>query len=58
MTGITRISKESMFSDLNNLNVVTTTAKEYESCFGFTESEVFQSLELFGLSKEKQQVKQ
>ena len=58
MTGITRVSKESMFSDLNNLNVVTTTAKEYESCFGFTESEVFQSLELFGLSKEKQQVKQ
>lgn len=36
MTGITRISKESVFSDLNNLKVVTTTSDEYSSCFGFT----------------------
>lgn len=35
MTGITRVSKESVFSDLNNLNVVTTTSTEYETCFGF-----------------------
>ena len=57
MTGITRVSKESMFSDLNNLNVVTTTSDEYSSCFGFTEEEVFDSLDAFGLSDKKQEVK-
>lgn len=45
MTGITRVSKESVFSDLNNLNVVTTTSDEYASSFGFTEEEVFAALE-------------
>lgn len=50
MTGITRISKESVFSDLNNLNVITTTSDEYADCFGFTESEVFQALEEYDLS--------
>lgn len=45
MTGITRISKESIFSDLNNLKVVTTTSEEYSTSFGFTEEEVFVSLE-------------
>lgn len=57
MTGITRVSKESMFSDLNNLNVVTTTSDEYSSCFGFTEEEVFASLDMFGLSDKKAEVK-
>lgn len=37
MTGITRVSKESIFSDLNNLEVVTTTSEKYADCFGFTE---------------------
>ena len=41
MTGITRVSKESIFSDLNNLNVVTITSNEYADSFGFTEEEVF-----------------
>ena len=36
MTGITRVSKESMFSDLNNLKVVTMTSDNYASFFGFT----------------------
>ena len=58
MTGITRVSKESMFSDLNNLNVVTTTSEEYSTSFGFTEDEVFASLDKFGLSDRKEQVKQ
>ena len=40
MTGITRVSKESIFSDLNNLRVVTTTSDLYADCFGFTEKEV------------------
>ena len=57
MTGITRVSKESIFSDLNNLNVVTTTSDEYCTSFGFTEEEVFASLDKFGLSDTKQQVK-
>ena len=45
MTGITRVSKESIFSDLNNLKVVTTTSDEYATSFGFTEEEVFNALE-------------
>ena len=57
MTGITRVSKESIFSDLNNLEVVTTTSNKYADCFGFTEEEVFASLDEFGLSDYKQQVK-
>lgn len=58
MTGITRVSKESIFSDLNNLNVVTTTSKEYATCFGFTEEEVFAALEMFHMEDKKQVVKQ
>ncbi|MCM1025343.1 MAG: ATP-binding protein [Roseburia sp.] len=57
MTGITRVSKESMFSDLNNLKVVTTTSEKYEDCFGFTEEEVFAALDEYGLANRKQQVK-
>ena len=53
MTGITRVSKESVFSDLNNLNVVTTTSTEYETCFGFSEEEVFQALEERGMNNQK-----
>lgn len=57
MTGITRVSKESVFSDLNNLNVVTTTSTEYETCFGFSEEEVFQALEECGMNNQKKLVK-
>ena len=57
MTGITRVSKESIFSDLNNLKVVTTTSNEYATSFGFTEAEVFAGLEECGLSVEKETVK-
>lgn len=45
LTGITRVSKESIFSDLNNMEVVTATTGKYETAFGFTEEEVFRSLE-------------
>lgn len=58
MTGITRVSKESIFSDLNNLKVVTTTSDEYAESFGFTEKEVFDALGEYGLSEKKQDVKQ
>ncbi len=57
MTGITRISKESIFSDLNNLEVVTTTSDKYSDCFGFTEEEVFAALKEYGLSYREQQIK-
>ena len=57
MTGITRVSKESVFSDLNNLNVATTTSTEYETCFGFSEEEVFQALEERGMNNQKKLVK-
>ena len=58
LTGITRISKESIFSDLNNLKVVTATSEKYEDCFGFTEEEVFAALEEYGMSEKKDQVKE
>ncbi len=58
MTGITRVSKESIFSDLNNLKVVTVTSEKYEDSFGFTEKEVFAALDKFGLSDQKKLVKE
>ena len=57
MTGITRVSRESVFSDLNNLKVVTTTSQEYAQSFGFTEREVFLALEEYGLEEKRQEVK-
>lgn len=56
MTGITRVSKESIFSDLNNLKVVTTTSDEYATSFGFTEEEVFAAMDEMGMT-EKEKVK-
>ena len=56
MTGITRVSRESIFSDLNHLKVVTTTSDEYADCFGFTEEEVFAAMEEFGYA-DKEKVK-
>jgi hypothetical protein len=50
ITGITRISKESMFSDLNNPKVITTTSKDYATAFGFTEDEVFEAMDEFGIT--------
>ena len=58
MTGITRVSKESIFSDLNNLEVVTTTSEKYADKFGFTEAEVVQALDEYGLDERKAEVKQ
>lgn len=57
MTGITRISKESIFSDLNNLKEITATSNEYADCFGFTEDEVFESLRTYGLTDMKEEVR-
>lgn len=58
MTGITRVSKESIFSDLNNLNVATVVSDDYADCFGFTEDEVFKAMEDQGIDPaEKEDVK-
>ena len=57
MTGITRVSKESIFSDLNNLAVVTTTSDRYSTAFGFTQEEVFRSLDDMGLGERREDVK-
>lgn len=57
MTGITRVSKESIFSDLNHPEVIMTTSEKYAAAFGFTEAEVFAALEAYGLSDRKEEVK-
>ena len=57
MTGITRVSRESIFSDLNNLEVVTTTSEKYATSFGFTEEEVFEALDEYGYSDRKADIK-
>ena len=54
LTGITRISKESMFSDLNNMNVASVISNEYSSCFGFTEEEVFCAMDEFGMANREE----
>lgn len=51
MTGITRVGRESVFSDLNHLEVITTTSKKYAEVFGFTQDEVFSALDEFGLKE-------
>jgi len=58
MTGITRVSKESIFSDLNHLEVVTTTSEKYATSFGFIEEEVFAALDEYGMGHEKDKVKE
>ncbi len=57
MKGITRVCRESVFSDLNNLEVVSVTSDKYKTVFGFTEEEVFLSLEEYGLTDQKEEVK-
>lgn len=54
MTGITRVSKESVFSDLNNLEVVTTTSAKYGNAFGFTEEEVFGAMDAYGIADKEE----
>ena len=57
MTGITRVSKESIFSDLIHLTVVTSTSEMYADCFGFTEEEVFNALDEYGMCDKRTEVK-
>ncbi len=64
ITGITRVANvslrepsESIFTGMNNLNVVITTSDKYMTSFGFTEEEVFTALDDAGLGEQKQKVK-
>lgn len=57
MTGITRVSRESIFSDLNNMTVVTSTSNQYATSFGFTEEEVFDALNKYGMRDKQNDVK-
>ena len=56
LTGITRVSKESIFSDLNNLTVITTTSDQYSNCFGFTKEEVWDALKTYKMDQYKEDV--
>lgn len=57
MTGITQISKESFFSDINHICVASITSQIYSDCFGFTEEEVFDAMDSQHLS-DKNSVKE
>lgn len=57
ITGVTRVSRESIFSDLNNLRVITTSSPAYQTCFGFTQKEVDAALEEYGLADERDEVR-
>ena len=54
LTGITRVSNESIFSDLNHLKVVTTTSEEYADSFGFSEAEVFAAMDEYGYTQKEE----
>jgi hypothetical protein len=57
ITGVTRVARESIFSDLNNLQVVTASTPSYQSCFGFTQAEVDSALEEYGLADRRERVR-
>ncbi len=57
LTGILRVSKESMFSDFNNPDINDITNGNYSTCFGFTETEVDNILSYFDLTKQKEDFK-
>lgn len=52
VTGILRVSKENLFSGLNNVGVYTLLARRYNTCFGFTEPEVLALLARVGRSEQ------
>lgn len=57
MMGVTRTSRDSIFSDFNNMNVITATNHRYSTYFGFTEDEVSVALKDFGLWEQREKVK-
>ncbi|EGN65469.2 AAA family ATPase [Fusobacterium animalis] len=57
MTGIIRVIKAGIFSDLNNLKIYSILDKEYSDFFGFTQEEVKKALEDFNIEYELPEVK-
>ena len=57
ITGVTRVGRESIFSDLNNLEVVTSSSTKYRASFGFTQGEVDAALAEYGLAGKAQEVR-
>ena len=58
LTGCMRISKESIFTGLNNFEVLSVADVRFDECFGFTDQEVRKLLEYYHLSDKYQQVKE
>lgn len=56
ITGCLRISKESIFTGLNNLNVISIVSDNYAECFGFTQPEVTQMLKYYELEDKAEEV--
>ena len=57
MTGCMRISKESIFTGLNNLKVLSITDERYDEYFGFTDAEVKEMLKYYGIESYYEEVK-
>ena len=57
LTGIIRVIKAGIFSDLNNLKIYSILNKEYSEFFGFTENEVIEALKYFNIEYELPEVK-
>ncbi|GBU20140.1 hypothetical protein R80B4_00015 [Fibrobacteres bacterium R8-0-B4] len=53
VTGCLRVSKESIFTGLNNLEVISILNKHYSEYFGFTQNEIDAMLEYYGLTKKR-----
>ncbi len=58
ITGCLRISKESIFTGLNNLNIISVLSNEYDEFFGFTHEEVADMLEYYGISSLSEEVRE
>ena len=57
MTGCLRISKESIFTGLNNLNIISILNTHYDEYFGFTENEVSEMLKYYGFEDREDIIK-
>lgn len=57
LTGCLRISKESIFTGLNNLKVHTISDVRYDEFFGFTDADVDEMLKFYGLSSYKDEIR-
>lgn len=56
ITGCLRVSRESIFTGLNNLNVISMISDSFAGCFGFTEAEVSELLSYYGLEEKLEQI--